>query len=1185
MDIVKLAIAKPVGVTVGVILVVMFGLIGLGEIPIQLTPTVDRPVVTITTAWPGRSPQEIIDEITREQEERLKNVSNLRTMRSITREGSAEVTLEFYIGTDINRALQEVSDRLRQVPSSPPDANEPTIKAAEGDAENAIAWIILDLDPAVEERFPDFDISILFDPVEKRVKPFLERIDGVAEVNVYGGRARELRVQLDPTLMAQRSLTYDDIAAALRAENINISAGAIAEGKRDVRVRVVGQFESPDEVLETVVAYRDGRPVFVKDIGEVELGYEKRRGFVRSLGTPALAINVIRQSGANVVDVMDDLRDRLDEVREDFLPGIHREVGPHLRLRQVYDETIYIDSAINLVTTNLIIGGTLAAIVLLVFLRSFVTTGVIVMSIPISIIATFLVMLAFGRTLNVISLAGLAFAVGMVVDNAIVVLENIFRKRQEGMAPMEAAYKGGREVWGAVLASTLTTIAVFIPVLTIQEEAGQLFRDISLAVVAAVSLSLIVSITVIPAALSRWLPAVRTPGEHAGGRFGPIRDRFESLFGLAPFLSRMSDKVTVLAIWVMRSWRGWTIRPAIVVVLMLVSVIGALRLMPPLDYLPAGNRNLVFGGLLIPPGYSIDQQLDIARRIEREIKPYAEARVDDPASVAALPPIHRFGDPPPPPFDPVPVDNFFIGAFQGGMFIGATSQIDQVVIPVGQLLTLSMSGIPDAFGGARQTSIFGMGAGGGNTIDVQISGPELDRVRDAANFIFNELAGRYGYDRVRPDPANFNLQQQELQVRLNNHGRRLGLRTSDVGVAIRALFDGAFVDDYRYSGENIDLLLVPKGDRLDYKEQLADIQITTPAGRVVPVDAVASLLPALAPQEIQRIEELPSVTVRVTPPDGAALEVIEAEIISGAIAGAREAGLLDRSMRVHLDGTAAKLDEVRNALFGKPRSARDSGLPIVSRLIIAASAVLAIVGLALAGLGVFRTVRRKDASFAYGGAGAILLFFVLAILGFLVATQPQLATARFVWALLVTYLLMSALFESFIYPFVIMFSVPLAVVGGFVGLKIVHETSMRNPTLAPQQLDVLTMLGFFILIGVVVNNAILIVHQSLNFMRDGESDEKRAIALAVNSRIRPIFMSVLTSVGGMLPLVLMPGAGSEMYRGLGSVVVGGLLCAAFFTLILVPMLFSLVLDMGHGLRRLLGRPYKPIVTPNHAPKA
>ncbi|MCA9303128.1 MAG: efflux RND transporter permease subunit, partial [Phycisphaerales bacterium] len=991
---------------------------------------------------------------------------------------------------------------------------------------------------------------------------YLERIDGVARVNVFGGREREAKVFTDASALAQRGLNHIDVVNALRGENRNVSAGSIAEGKRDYIVRLLGQFDSPESILDTVVAYRDGKPVFVRDVADVQIGYAKRTGYIRSLARPAIAVNVIRKGDANVIEIMDELRVRLDEVKSTILPNIggyssNGAVGPDLRMRQVYDETVYITSAISLVTQNLWVGGILAMIVLLLFLRSWRATAIIAIAIPVSVIGTFLVLLVLGRSLNIVSLAGLAFAVGMVVDNGIVVLENIDRRITMGESPIVASWRGGKEVWGAILASTLTTVAVFIPVLTIQETAGQLFRDISIAIVASVSISLLVSVVVIPVACSRFIkPASAKPG--------PVRRLLGSMFGLVPLAGKSVAFLGWCIRWLISGWRSWTLRPAIILLMTGASIYGALLLMPPMDYLPAGNRNLVFGGMLIPPGLSVEQREKIAERIEQRIYPYAVADINDPSTYKGLPKIAIV------PgvtqeFEPVPLENFFIGAFGTGLFVGATSQDEQVVIPVGHLLTSAMGDIPDAYGGARQSSLFG-GLNGSGGISIEVSGPQLDRVNAAATMMLNTVAAEFGYGKVSPSPSNFTLEQQEMQVVLNDHGRELGLTTEGLGVAIRGLFDGAFVGDYREGSETIDLVVLPEGGALANMEQLADIPIATPRGPVVPVSSVVHFVPGLSPQEIQRIEELPSVSISVTPPEDMPLQEAMSWIQSNVIDAARQAGMIDRTMRVRLEGSAADLEEVQASLMGQ-KSVPTAGDRRTGFL----SAIVILIVCAIAGVVVLvRGTRDKNPRVFYGIVGVMLIGLLLAAMAWAGITQPQLMTARMVWALAVTYLLMCALFESFLYPLVIMFSVPLAVVGGFGGLAIVHKWSLMDPTKAPQQLDVLTMLGFVILIGVVVNNAILLVHQALNFMR-GEPGyppmtANDAIVESVKTRIRPIFMSVLTSVGGMLPLVLVPGSGSEMYRGIGSVVVGGLLVSTFFTLLLVPILFSLVIDMRMGTR-------------------
>jgi len=1176
MDLIRVSMNRPVTIAVGVLLVVMFGLLGLFTIPVQLTPTVDKPVITVTTVWPGRSPEEVVNEITREQEKYLKNVPNLKNMRSVTSEGTAEVTLEFYLGADLTRALQEVSDSLRQVPAYPDEVDEPTIKAADGGPSNAIAWIIVDIEPTKLAEHADYDISTLFDAMDREVKPYLERIDGVAEVNIYGGREREVEVFVDPVALAQRGLSHQDVVSALRSENRNISGGTISEGKRDYRVRLVGQYATAEDVMATTITYRDGRPVLVRDVATVNLGHQKRRGFVRAMGHPCLAMNIIRQSGSNVMTIMSDVRERLVEVQTEILPRLEPKLGSSLRIRQVYDETTYIDSAIDLVTGNLWSAAAITVMMLLIFLRAIRPTLIIALAIPVCMTGTFLVMVAAGRTLNVISLAALAFATGVVVDASNVVIDNIERRLAMGEPVGTAVYLGTREVWAAVLAGGLTSAAVFVPVLTIREEVGQLFFDISFALGVATLLSLLVAILVVPAA-ANLLYKGRKPGAVESG--GPLRRAVFNLFGLVPFGAWVNTSVSRFVRWLMTSWRGWTLRPALIVAMTALSIVGSYWLMPPLDYLPKGNRNLVFGGVLIPPGLSVEEMEGYAQRMEAQVGPYLTdnlpADVPPSESVRGLPQIANVhGE----PFEPVAVSNFFIGAFGGSMFAGGVSADEQVVIPVGQLLTNSMSGLPDAYGGAGQSSIFG-GIEGGNSIDVEISGPDLERVKAAAGMVFGLAGQRFGFGRnVQPNPSNFNLVQPEWRLRLSTTGRELGLTTADLGTAVRSLFDGALAGDFLLDGRNVDLMVKPIGGRLDYKEQLSNVPVMTPAGKRVPMSQVADVVSANAPQSIQRIEELPSVTIQVTPPDDMTIEEVMLELDEKMIGVARAAGVIDPTMRVRMEGTAAKLDEVKAAMFG-------AALPNPQRRAMFAQwglfGTLAVAGMgaAAAAATVIRAFAKKR--LAAGIPASIAVLLAAATIGVLVWAflgHPALLSARFVWAVAVTYLLMSALFESFLLPLVIMFSVPLAMVGGFAALSLVHHSTMKDPTIAPQQLDVLTMLGFVILIGTVVNNAILLVEQAINFMNPAKfgSDAKpmpmhEAITESVRTRIRPIMMTTLTTVGGGLPLVLAPGAGSEMYRGLGAVVVGGLVVSTIFTLLLVPLVLSLTFDLTSALRRTWAR--------------
>ncbi len=1163
MDPIRFAINNPVKIAVGVILLLLFGVLAVVSIPVQLTPNVDATVLTISTEWTGKSPEEVEREIIEEQEDVLKNISGLVKMTATATQGQSEIELEFKVGKDLQAARVEVSDALREVPEYPEDADEPVITDGEAGPGSPIAWLLLTSDQ------PGFDVQTLGDLAKDRIKPMLERAEGVSEARVYGGREREVHIRFDPVKVAQRGITFTDLGDALRQENVNVSAGEMFEGRYGVRVRTLGQYDDLDAIRQTIVSYdTDGGPIRISDLADVELSFEKRRSFVRSRGELAIAMPVYREPGSNVMEVMGNLKTALARINgTDGQPGLLDAVGaqleiergldsePGLTLAQVYDETGYIEDALSLVQSNLIIGGVLAVIALLLFLELgrrpllvFIATPVLValmlgvlllprdnamwwtsvgllalagavvlyiarptliiaLAIPTSVIGTFVVMYGAGRNLNVISLAGLAFAVGMVVDNAIVVLENIDRHLAMGKKRAQAAYDAGKEVWGAVLASTLTTLAVFLPVLFIEEEAGQLFRDIALAICAAVTLSLIVAITVIPTGSARLLRE-RHSKQGAGASINPA--------GVFAWLGKGFSQV----IYAMSSRHplGVMSRVGTVALFTIAAVAGAYFLMPPTDYLPRGNKNLVFGVIFNPPGYNIGTDEELAKVVEEQVRPYWEASsLDD---LAEQPPVMsldfetmQMNEVP----DVPPVDNYFIVSFNGSMFNGATSKQKDNVEPLGPLLSQASGSIPGAFGFASQAPLFGRGASGSRAIEIEVSGDSIDQVRLAGVALMDRMRQMYGPMGVQPSPGNFDLPARELQLEIDRvKAADLDIDVESLGRAVSAMVDGLIVGDYRDGGDSIDIVAKSR-DGISYTpDELATLPLAyrTNAGAVgtIPLADIARITRADSPQAIQRIEERRAVTLAVSPPDDVPLEQATSDV-RAVVEELRAAGQIPPTLEVNYAGSASKLDDVKTAMLGKWT-------------------------------------------------------------GFNFASLLSLGTSRLFIALLVTYLLMAALFESFLYPFVILFSVPLAAVGGFLGLALVR---LRVPD---QQLDTLTMLGFVILIGVVVNNAILLVHQALNFMRglgEGEGDQtgkmgpREAIRASVRTRIRPIFMTTATSVAGMLPLVLMPGSGSELYRGLGSVVVGGLIVSTLFTLIVVPLLFSLVLDIRLGIHNMLGR--------------
>ena len=1058
MKLVDISIKKPVTVTVGVLLLVLFGFLSLYRIPIQLTPNVDLPEVSIETRWDGASPVEVEREIIDVQEEQLKNLDGLVEMKSESRDGYAYVNLMFEIGTETDESLLRVSNKLDQVKRYPGETDKPVIKAG-GRWGQAIAWMVLKAQDGYEGN-----LLHEYDFVDEYVKTRIERIAGVASVNIYGGRERELHVIVDPDALAARRITVPELIRALDLENRNISAGDFDEGKRRYIARTVGEYRSPEEVSTVIIKRVDGAPVTVADVARVQFGFNDPQVVVRHIGVPTIVLNAVREPGTNVLVVMAKLKQALKELNSGIL-NEHRLV-----VEQVYDETGYIYSAINLVRQNIFVGGILAVAVLLIFLRSIASTFIIAVAIPISAIGTFLVMTLMGRNINVVSLAGLSFAIGMVVDNSIVVFENIFRHREMGKSRMQAARDGTTEVWGAVLASTLTTVAVFLPIVFVQEEAGQLFRDIAIAISSAVALSLVVSITVIPTMASRILGKVS-------------KDRRSKLY--APVLGaahKFVDAVTRFIYWMCGRLSA---RVGVVVVLVALATSLVFFLMPKTEYLPEGNRELLFGILLPPPGYNLEELSAIGETIEDDILPLIPghpkavanrgASGDGQNGKGALP----------------PVKNFFYVAWGQQVFMGIISAVQERTRDLLPFAYGVLGKIPGMYPFVTQASLFSRGAGEGRSIEIQIKGPELEKLIGFARQMFGMLQQAVPGSQVRPIPG-LELGNPEMQV-VPNRDRltRIGMTTADLGLVLDTLVDGAKASDYRLHGDEIDLKVKNPDSRLARTQDLETMPVIAPSGETVTLGSLADIRLEEGPPQINHIDSQRAITLVFKPPSDLPMEeamaIVENQVVKAVTSSPDFTGLYS----IKLGGTADDLTRTRRALQW-----------------------------------------------------------------------------NFILAVVISFLLMSALFENFFYPLIIMFSVPLAAAGGFVGLTLVN-IYLSVGYGSYQFFDIITMLGFVILVGIVVNNAILIVHQALNNIRDGGMEPRQAISESVRSRIRPIYMSSITTVSAMLPLVLAPGAGSEFYRGLGSVVVGGLLVSTVFTIFLIPALLSLALDAAGRLRRMV----------------
>jgi HAE1 family hydrophobic/amphiphilic exporter-1 len=1097
MNLIAACVTSPVKVAVGVILVTLFGVLAILSMPVQLTPEVQIPTVTVDVSWRGASPQEIERELVQALEEQLRTVEGLVKLSSSSGYGEASIDLEFPVGTDMPEALVKVNTRLQQIRKWPIDADRPSIRTT-GANDRPVAWLILsqgapdagpirkaqaehpalaaDLGRVLSARTPDLalyrlrklaashpeiaglvppelDIEAMRRMAEDEIESRLERVRGVSNADLIGGRADELQVIVDPQLLAARGLTIDDLRTALANQNQDTSGGDLWEGKRRYLIRTLGQFRSPEQVAGVIIARRDGKPVYVRDVARVELGKKKPEGLVRRFGARTIAIRVTREKNANVLETMQRLR----AVAADIDVQLARQ---GLGLKLVYDETTYIDSAIGLVNDNIFVGGLLTLGTLLLFLRNVRSTLIVALSIPVSVMGTFLALAACGRSLNVISLAGIAFAVGMLIDNSVVVLENIFVRWQAGEDPRTAAIRGTQEVWGAILASTLTNVAVFLPVLFVRGEAGQLFGDIAVAISAAVGLSLAVAGLVVPTAAALLLR-----GKGASDAAAVVAADAASGRPSGDLLGRLGGRFVDGVVGINRFLMARTLRAGLAsVAIFACGVVATWLLLPKVEYLPEGNRNLVFGIMLPPPGYNIDEMLDLGTIAGDRLLPYWDVDPGTPEAAALD--------------GPILADAFFVLSRGRSIFVGARALDPLAAAQVVPVIRRATAGLPGTFTVVKQSSLFEQGLGSGRTVDVEITGPDLPRLVRLGQKVMAGMPEAVPGGQALPKPS-LDLSSPEVQlVPLSEQAADMQLDARQLGYMVDCLVDGGYATDYFLDNDRIDLVI--KGDDrfVQRTQDLRNLPVVTPGGQLVPLASVAEVREfSSGPEQILHRERERAITVQVSPPTKMPLEEAQDRIQRLVIDPLEAAGDLAGGYRITLGGTTDKL----------------------------------------------RSTWRS-------------LWFNLLIAG------------------VITYLLMAALFESWIHPAVIIASLPLGSVGGLLGVGLLNWIGAAYGIYQP--LDVLTMLGFVILVGTVVNNPILIVERALQLARAGE-EPVAATLEAVRSRIRPIFMTTFTTVLGLLPLVIFPGAGSELYRGLGAVILGGILFSTVITLVQVPLLLVL----------------------------
>ncbi len=1013
MRLTQISLANPAAIAIVAAVVVLLGVLSVVRIPAQLLPQIEKPVVTVINAWPGAAPREIESELTVPVEEVLQGTPGMTEMITWSMTNFGFMQLEFSLETDMTRTLIEIISRLNRLRPLPANAERPQVSLGEwGDANDQLIEYFVEQTDDSEDRLTQNKRFL-----REVVVPELASLYGVSQVDMFdaGGNASDqLQIILDPYKAAEFGI---DIAKAAQriGRSANISSGVVDVGRRSYTLRVEGRYDA-DELAGLIVDWRDGQPIKLGDMATVEFGPPKREGFIYRNGHTAARLAISKTTDANVLEALEGVKARVDELNA----TVFKERGLHADYS--FDPAVYINRSINLLAGNLMAGIMLAIGVLWLFLRQWRATFIIALAIPVSLLATFVVLSAAGRSLNVISLAGLAFATGMVLDAAIVVLENIVRLREKGEAPPLASDHGTSQVWGALLASTATTVAIFIPIMFLKDVEGQMFADLALTIAIGVSMSLLVAITILPTTARFWMRELPpTPPENSAW-------------------DRLADKLIQLTN-TQKKRLGW------IGGLMAGSIFLTVGLWPESNYLPPVKRDTVDTFMFFPPGTNVDtSDREIAQVLKQRLEPHLSGE-KEPA-----------------------IRDYFLWSFPGGaggwLAINPAegTDLDELQNAVQTEIT---TGVPDTFGFTMRRSLFG-GFEDSNSVEMRLLSSDLDALKpvvaQAMQLIPTTLPGASAQPQPDPFAEANELRFVPNDVRL----AEVGWNREDLISVILQLGQGVWLGEYFTGRERVDIYL--KTDRFDTPEAIAGVPVATPAGGVVPLGSVADIQIAPAPAMVVRANRARLYSVIVNPPAGMSLEALMVELEENI--GPQLMDMMPADGSIQYAGSVQDLERA---------------------------------------------------------VGTLGMNFLIAIV------------------LLV--LIMAGLFRSLKDALLVVISIPLASVGGVLAITVVNAIEF-------QPLDLLGMIGFIILLGLVVNNAILLVAQTRAAQEAG-LNRTDAVHQALRYRLRPIFMSTLTSLFGMLPLLVVPGAGSAIYRGMAAAIVGGMSVSTLFTLLLLPSLLQL----------------------------
>ncbi|WP_096155131.1 efflux RND transporter permease subunit [Bacillus sp. FJAT-45066] len=1004
MNIAKLSVLRPIAMSMVIVLMLILGAVSMRGMPVDLFPELTFPIVAVTTTYEGAGPEEIENLISGPIENAMGTLPNVESVTSISRTGGSLVLVAFTWGTNMDFASLDIRDRIDSVRDFlPPGANMPRVLRFNPSDLPIVQLAITD---------PSGEMTKAKQLAEQEIQPQLNSVDGIASITVEGGAENEIRITLDPKTLNSYGISLDQLQQIIASENLNLPGGSLTDRNQNLPIRITGEYESIFDIRSLPIPTRNG-VVPLEQLGDVRETLEPTTQLSYLNGEPAVGMSILKQSGSNTVTVANNIDRKIEEIKKTLPDGVE--------IKTIFDQSDFIEKSIRAVTTNMIVGSILAALVLYLFLRNFRSTLIIGFSIPISIVTTFIFMYFSGQTLNLLTLGGLALGIGMMVDNAIVILENIYRLRQKGESLKDAAIKGTAEVGPAIVASTLTTIIVFLPIVFVDGLAAQLFKPLALVISFSLFASLFTALIIVPL-FSSLLLKVNDKSSRFEERFGVFTSWYR---GVLERVLRHPKKTASL-----------------VLLLFAISLLGYPLLGK--EFLPQQDQSFLSITARLPEGSSVDATYGVMEDIDERIRDIAEI---DLAFVTV-------GG----------ADNFSVAA--GTQTNRANYSILLVPIndrnrsdaQVADDIRQRLANIP----GAEIRISSGDSGFSQNPVSLSITGPDLTTLKDIADHtieIISEVEG------VREPSSNFTEGNPEITVQIDRvKASQFGVGTAQVASTVSNATRGIVASRMARDGEELNIRLAIEDTYTTSIQQLENLLISTPTGENIPLKAVAVIERSQGPTQITRTNRLREITVNA--------DIVGRDL--GSVVDDIELALREN---IYLPNNQYKIS------FGG------------------------------------QDEQMNDAFFKLGGALAL--------------------------AVVLVYMVMAGQFESYFYPLIIMFAVPLTVIGIMAGLLITQ-----------QPLGVGSLVGMLILTGIVVNNAIVFVDYVNILKRDGKSTLE-AILIAGPTRIRPIFMTALTTILGLIPLTLGFGEGMEIQQPMAIVIVFGLSFATVITLIFIPVVYFL----------------------------